>query len=138
MKAMGTMFEKANRAKYFEFPSAVYSTWPYDKVTRNGKTIGISTWVGYSSNEGRMLTLAILDKEHAEMGSEVTFVWGEQPGTRFEANRRKPCTDGDPRYGFPGALFRSGAGSVSFHVDHDINHDANETQRKANPHHARR
>jgi len=81
MQAMGTMFDKGDRAKFFEFPSAVYSTWPYDKVVKNGKTIGISTWVGYSSNEGKMLTLAILDKEHADMGSEVTFVWGEQPGT---------------------------------------------------------
>jgi glycine cleavage system aminomethyltransferase T len=81
MKAMGTMLEKCNRAKYIDFPSAVYSTWPYDKVTKNGKTIGISTWVGYSSNEGRMLTLAILDNEHVHNGNEVTFVWGEQPGT---------------------------------------------------------
>ena len=79
MKAIGTMFEKGDRAKYFDFPSAVYSTWPYDKVVKNGKTIGISTWIGYSSNEGRMLTLAILDREHAQPGEDVTFVWGEQP-----------------------------------------------------------
>ncbi len=85
MKAMGTMFQKENRAKYFDFPSAVYSTWPYDRVTKNGKTIGISTWVGYSSNEGKMLTLAILDNEYAENGTEVTFVWGEQPGTGTKA-----------------------------------------------------
>jgi glycine cleavage system aminomethyltransferase T len=81
MRAMGTMFEKGDRARYFEFPSAVYSTWPYDRVMKNGKPIGISTWVGYSSNEGKMLTLAMLDKEHAEPGNEVIFVWGEQPGT---------------------------------------------------------
>ena len=81
MKAMGTMFEKGDRAKYFDFPSAVYSTWPYDKVTKNGKTIGISTWVGYSSNEGRMLTLAILDNDEADPGNQVTFHWGEQPGS---------------------------------------------------------
>lgn len=81
MRAMGTMFEKGARAKYFDFPSAVYATWPYDKVAKNGRNIGISTWIGYSSNEGKMLTLAILDKEHAEMGNDVTFVWGEQPGT---------------------------------------------------------
>ena len=80
-KAMGTMFERGDRAKYFEFPSAVYSTWPYDQVMKNGETAGISTWAGYSSNEGKMLTLAILDKEHAQAGNEVTFVWGEQPGT---------------------------------------------------------
>jgi glycine cleavage system aminomethyltransferase T len=81
MNAMGTMFEKGKRAKYFDFPSAVYATWPYDQVTKNGNTIGISTWVGYSSNEGKMLTLAILDNELAHTGNDVTFVWGEQPGT---------------------------------------------------------
>jgi glycine cleavage system aminomethyltransferase T len=85
MAAMGTMFDKGDRAKYFDFPSAVYSTWPYDKVTKNGKTIGISTWVGYSSNERKMLTLAMLDNEHAQPGNEVTFVWGEQPGTGSKA-----------------------------------------------------
>jgi syringate O-demethylase len=83
MQAMGTMFDKGERAKFFEFPSAVYSTWPYDKVTKNGKTVGISTWVGYSSNEGKMLTLAMLDNEHARPGDEVTFIWGQQPGTGY-------------------------------------------------------
>jgi glycine cleavage system aminomethyltransferase T len=81
MQAMGTMFEKRDRAKYFEFPSAVYATWPYDKVMKNGMTIGISTWVGYSSNEGKMLTLAMLDNDQAHNGNDVNFVWGEQPGS---------------------------------------------------------
>jgi glycine cleavage system aminomethyltransferase T len=85
MRAIGTMFQKTDRAKYIDFPSAVYATWPYDKVTKNGKTIGISTWVGYSSNEGKMLTLAILDNEHAGLGNDVTLVWGEQPGTGSKA-----------------------------------------------------
>jgi syringate O-demethylase len=79
-RALGTMFQKDNRAKYFDFPSAVYSTLPYDKVMKNGKTVGISTWCGYSSNEGKMLTLAMLDIEHAEPGTEVIFVWGEEGG----------------------------------------------------------
>jgi len=79
-RAISTMFEKKDRAKYFDFPSAVYSTLPYDKVLRNGRVIGISTWCGYSSNEGRMLTLAMLDSEHSELGTEVTFVWGEEAG----------------------------------------------------------
>jgi syringate O-demethylase len=78
--ALGTMFQKTNRAKYFDFPSAVYSTLPYDKVLSNGKTIGISTWCGYSSNEGKMLTLAILDEPYSDPGTDVTFVWGEEGG----------------------------------------------------------
>ena len=79
-RAISTMFEKTHRAKYFDFPSAVYSTLPYDKVLHGGKRIGISTWCGYSSNEGRMLTLAVLDNEFAAPGTEVTFVWGEEGG----------------------------------------------------------
>ena len=78
--AISTMFQKTGRAKYFDFPSAVYSTLPYDKVLRDGKMIGISTWCGYSANEGRMLTLAMLNQEYCEPGTEVTFVWGEEGG----------------------------------------------------------
>jgi syringate O-demethylase len=80
LKALGSQLMKGNRAKFMEFPSAVYSMHPYDKVTVKGKTVGISTWVGYSSNERRMLTLAILDAKYAEPGTEVTFVWGEEKG----------------------------------------------------------
>jgi syringate O-demethylase len=53
---------------------------PFDKVTHAGKVIGLSTWIGYSANEGKMLTLAVLDEEHAEHGKEVVFVWGEEGG----------------------------------------------------------
>src|SRR6516162_1553103 len=81
MKAIATMFQNSGRAKYIDFPSALYSTCPYDKVTKHGKAIGFSTWIGYSPNEGKMLTLAILNNEHAKVGTDVTFVWGEQPGT---------------------------------------------------------
>jgi glycine cleavage system aminomethyltransferase T len=80
LKGMSTMFGSHPRTKYFEFPSAVYSTLPYDKVMKDGQVIGVSTWCGYSSNEGRMLTLAMVNAEHSEPGTEVTFVWGEEDG----------------------------------------------------------
>jgi syringate O-demethylase len=79
-RAIGTMFTKGHRAKFFDWPSAVYSTLPYDKVLKDGRTIGVSTWCGYSSNEGAMLTLAMIDVEHSEPGTPVTFVWGEEGG----------------------------------------------------------
>jgi syringate O-demethylase len=53
---------------------------PYDKLTADGKTVGISTWIGYSSNERRMLTLAIVNNEYAEPGREIVLVWGEPGG----------------------------------------------------------
>jgi syringate O-demethylase len=54
---------------------------PFDEVRNaDGKVIGVSTWVGYSSNEGKMLTLAMIDPAEVEMGKEVKLVWGEPNG----------------------------------------------------------
>ncbi len=80
IQTIGSMFQKSGRSKFVDWPSAVYSMHPFDRVTVDGETVGVSTWVGYSSNEGKMLTLAVLDAEHAEPGTEVTFVWGEEGG----------------------------------------------------------
>jgi glycine cleavage system aminomethyltransferase T len=77
---IGTMFHKSGRAKFIDWPSAVYSMHPFDKVTMNGDTVGVSTWIGYSFNEAKMLTLAVVDAEYAEPGTEVVLVWGEDGG----------------------------------------------------------
>ena len=68
------------RPKYMEFPSAVYSMHQFDRVERDGKLIGLSTWIGYTTNYGKMVTLAMLDPEHAEPGTEIDLVWGEPDG----------------------------------------------------------
>ncbi len=74
-------FEKEGlRPKYMEFPSAVYSMHPFDRVEKDGALIGLSTWISYSANEGKMLTLAILDEAYAVPGTEVDFIWGEPDG----------------------------------------------------------
>jgi glycine cleavage system aminomethyltransferase T len=78
--AIGSTFQKHNRAKFIDWPSAVYAMHPFDRVTVDGKTIGVSTWIGYTANEGKMLTLAVLDAAYAEPGTEVVFVWGEENG----------------------------------------------------------
>ena len=79
-RAIGTMFGTGERAKFIDWPSAVYSMHQFDRVVVDGETVGVSTWISYSSNEGKMLTLAVLDAEHAEPGTDVTFVWGEEDG----------------------------------------------------------
>jgi syringate O-demethylase len=63
-----------------DWPSAVYAMHPFDEVTVDGERVGVSTWIGYSANEGRMLTLAVVDTAHAEPGTRVTLVWGEEDG----------------------------------------------------------
>jgi glycine cleavage system aminomethyltransferase T len=68
------------RPKYMEFPSAVYSMHPFDRVEKDGQLVGLSTWISYTANEGKMLTLAMLDAEFAEPGTEIDFIWGEPDG----------------------------------------------------------
>jgi glycine cleavage system aminomethyltransferase T len=77
---IATMFGKTDRAKFIDWPSAVYSMHPFDRVIADGDTVGLSTWFGYSSNEGKMLTLAVIDAAHAMPGADVTLVWGEEDG----------------------------------------------------------
>ena len=42
--------------------------------------VGVSTFSGYSSNESSMLSLAMVDIDQSEPGTEVTLVWGEEGG----------------------------------------------------------
>ena len=80
LRVTSSLYTKGDRAKYMEFPSAVYAMHPFDEVRADGKVIGVSTWIGYSSNEGAMLSLAMIDPAYVEFGKEVTLVWGEPNG----------------------------------------------------------
>ena len=56
-RAMGSLFEKGDAAKYIDLPLSNYSTWPNDKVIGEGGVVGVSTFSGYSYNERSMLSL---------------------------------------------------------------------------------
>ena len=79
-RALSSQFQKGNRAKYIDLPLSNYSTWPYDKILKGGKVVGVSTFSGYTSNERSMLSLAMVDIEQSKPGTEVTLVWGEEGG----------------------------------------------------------
>ncbi len=88
LRIMSSMFQKDSRAKAIEFPSAVYSMHPFDQVFVGDRPAGLSTWIGYSTNEGKMLTLAMIDEEHAQPGTTVSLLWGEENG-----GTRKPTVE---------------------------------------------
>jgi vanillate/3-O-methylgallate O-demethylase len=78
-RAMGSLFhERGDIAKYIDLPLANYATLPYDKVMSGDTTVGLSTYTGYNFNERAMLSLAILNNEQSEPGTQVTLVWGEE------------------------------------------------------------
>jgi vanillate/3-O-methylgallate O-demethylase len=78
-RAFGSLFrDGGDAAKYIDLPLANYSTLPFDKVLKNGKIIGVSTYTGYTYNERAMISLAVVENQHSEAGTEVTLVWGEE------------------------------------------------------------
>lgn len=78
-RALGTLFHgKGDTAKFIDLPLANYATLPFDKVVKDGKTVGMSTYTGYTYNERVMISLGVVDAAHSEPGTPVTIVWGEE------------------------------------------------------------
>ena len=99
--------------KYIDLPLANYSTLPYDKVSKGGKTIGVSTYTGYTYNERAMISLAMVDVEHSDPGVEVTVVWGEQGRGSYQADGRAPPASRDSGDGCIGTVRRGCASRLS-------------------------
>jgi glycine cleavage system aminomethyltransferase T len=65
-------------AKYIDLPLANYATLPFDKVVKDGRTVGLSTYTGYTYNERAIISLGVIDVEHSEPGTKLILVWGEE------------------------------------------------------------
>ena len=96
-------------SKYIDLPLANYSTLPFDKIVKGGKTVGLSTYTGYSFNERAMLSLACIDVKHAKPGTKVSVVWGEDGGGTKKPTVERHNAGHDPRDGAAGAVRRDGA-----------------------------
>jgi glycine cleavage system aminomethyltransferase T len=68
------------RCKWMEGPAAYYATFPFDTVTSRDKRIGFSTYVVYSSNVRRWISLALVDASSVTDGDTVELTWGEPNG----------------------------------------------------------
>jgi len=85
--ALGSFFRQGDTAKYINLPSSRYSVFQYDKVLKDGETVGVSTNGAYTYNERAMLSLAVVNVEHSEPGTEVTLLWGEPGSTKPHVER---------------------------------------------------
>ena len=81
-RTMDTLFVggRGTLPKYVDLPLANYATLPCDKVVKDGKTVGISTYTAYTFNERAMLSLGYVDDQLSAPGTEVAIVWGEEGG----------------------------------------------------------
>lgn len=84
-EAFGSIFKPGPGAKFMNLPMALYDTFHFDRVEVDGRTVGLSSWTGYSANERAMLSLGVIEAEFAAPGTEVTLVWGEDtPSSKLQ------------------------------------------------------
>ena len=65
--------------KYIDVPNTNYASSNYDAVQKNGRTVGLSMFAGYSYNERSYLSLGVVDPD-VEIGELLSLVWGEENG----------------------------------------------------------
>ena len=66
--------------KFFDLPLANYASSNYDKIVdKNGDTVGVSMFTGYSWNEKKALSLGTVNRD-VKIGEDVQVVWGEEDG----------------------------------------------------------
>ena len=79
--AMGSLLRPGLPAKYIDLPKARYALYQVDRVLQGDATVGQSFDCGYIANEQAFVSLAALDPGTAEVGDEVTVLWGEEPNS---------------------------------------------------------
>jgi glycine cleavage system aminomethyltransferase T len=79
--ALGSLVGKGPGAKYMDLPKIRYALHQEDKVLVDGRQVGVSLDCGYAANQREILSLATIDPAHAEAGTRVTVLWGEEPNS---------------------------------------------------------
>jgi vanillate/3-O-methylgallate O-demethylase len=72
-----SLFREGPAYKFMEMPHQQKRSMIADRVLKDGEDVGVATMRGYSYYFREMLSLATIDVEHAEPGTEVTVLWGE-------------------------------------------------------------
>jgi vanillate/3-O-methylgallate O-demethylase len=63
--------------------------YPRDRVEVNGELVGLAMYTAHFPAHGTLLSLALVDKQHAAPGTEVDVVWGDHPGPGAPADAHR-------------------------------------------------
>ncbi len=75
-----SLLSEGETYKYFDLSMPYWAVFHYDEVLDGDETVGLAKYFGYTYNERSVLSLALVDQEYSEPGTEVTLVWGEEGG----------------------------------------------------------
>jgi hypothetical protein len=65
------------RHKFMEWPAALYSSCPLDRVEVGGTLIGRAVYAVYTVHVGGWFSIGIVDEDEVAFGAEATLIWGE-------------------------------------------------------------
>jgi vanillate/3-O-methylgallate O-demethylase len=89
LKVVASAFEDGTPYKWIDFPQPNYASTSADLLLRDGKQVGMSMFNGYSFNERRMLSLAVVNAD-VKIGDQLTLIWGEpEPTGKTSTERHK-------------------------------------------------
>ena len=80
LELFASLLRDGETYKYFDLSMPYWAVFHYDEVLKDGDSVGLAKYFGYSYNERAVLSLALVDEEYSEPGTEVTLVWGEPGG----------------------------------------------------------
>ncbi len=100
------VFDQAKVARVFGNPEYL-NTYGRYRIEKDGKMVGMAFQTGLIGPLGTVLSLALVDAEHAVPGTILDFVWGEHPG---------PGTPADAHQAFPRASVTVAASPYNDHA----------------------
>ena len=80
LACIATAFEPGTPAKWIDFPVSNYASSSADAIQRDGQTVGISMFAGFSWNERAVLSLGVV-AQGVQVGDILTLLWGEPEPT---------------------------------------------------------
>ncbi|TKW65062.1 MAG: aminomethyl transferase family protein [Paracoccus denitrificans] len=84
VKVYASYFNSAEPFDFMEMPRDQRGVMYADRVLKNGKDVGVTTSRGYSYFFREMLSLATMDVDAAEIGTQVTVLWGKPGSPQIE------------------------------------------------------
>lgn len=81
-----TLFEEGKMKKFVELLDPSWGGSHYDEVRMDGEYAGVSKWPVYNYNERAIFSMAALDTDQCQPGSEVEVLWGIPEGEERPPN----------------------------------------------------
>ncbi len=82
-----SLFREGDTYKLFDLPYPGWAIAHYDALTKDGENVGVSKWPAYNYNERTVISMAAVDREYSEPGTELTVTWGDEHAEKPQVER---------------------------------------------------